>query len=239
MKFSLLFLIAVFQATALQNGCAGQSSILNYQKPQPQSIEQSQDKELLKNVAQFAGEGYESSAAWQDLMTHDRQKLINDLTRISSSLPAEDRNRVLIAFTLCKMRHDYSHNRQVVLSALSKHSPYKELYGDWVVTMIGRLVIDGDKDLLEPLFKASEWSDGAMATDLASKYSEALATDPNTFLNLLSLQSPSARDHVMYLLRDNSLTPEQNEKIKRYLKAVAPSSKLAPIAAQMLKALSP
>jgi hypothetical protein len=113
------------------------------------------------------------------------------------------------------MRHDYDHNRQVILSALSKRSPYKDLYGDWTVSMIGSLVIDGDKDLLEPLFKASEWSDGAMATDLASRYSEALLTDPETFLNLLLLQSPSTREGVIDLLRDNSLTPEQNEKIKK------------------------
>jgi hypothetical protein len=131
------------------------------------------------------------------------------------------------------MRHDYDHNRQVILSALSKPSPYKDLYGDWTVTMIGSLVIDGDKDLLEPLFKASEWSDGAMATDLSSRYSEALLTDPDTFLNLLSLQSSRTQGDVIDLLRDNSLTPEQNERIKRYLKAVAPSSKTAPIAAQM------
>jgi len=238
MKLSLILLIAVFQATALQNGCAGRSNTLTYQKPQPGSIDRSQDRELLKNVEQFAGEGYESSAAWQDLMTHDRQKLINDLNRISNTLPPEDRNRVLIAFTFCKMRHDYDHNRQVILSALSRPSPYKNLYGDWVVTMIGSLVIDGDKDLLQPLFKASEWSDGAMTTDLASKYSEALVTDPDNFLNLLSRQPQSTRDGVMYLLRDNSLTPDQNEKIKSYLKTVAPSSKLAPIAAQTLKAIS-
>lgn len=238
MKLTSVLLIAVFQATALQNGCAGRSNTLNSQKPQADSIDRSQDNELLKNVEQFAGGGYDRAHAWQALMRHDRRKLIDDLSRISDALPAEDRNRVLIAFTFCKMRHDYDHNRQVILSALSKTSPYKDLYGDWVVTMIGSLVIDGDKDLLEPLFKASEWSDGAMSTDLASAYSEALMMDPDSFLNLLSLQSQSTRDGVMYLLRDNSLTPEQNEKIKKYLRAVAPSSKLAPVAAQTLKVLS-
>src|SRR5215208_2215422 len=194
MKLASVFLLALFQATALQNGCAGRSNSLNSQKPQANSIDRSQDKELLKNVEEFAGGGYQSRSAWQYLMSHDRQKLINDLSRISDGLPAEGRNRVLIAFTFCKMRHDYDHNRQVILSALSKTSPYKDLHGDWVVTMIGSLVIDGDKDLLEPLFKASEWSDGAMATDLASAYSQALLMDPDSFLNLLSLQSRSTRD---------------------------------------------
>lgn len=237
MKVTSVLLIAVFQVTALQNCCACSSNQLNSQKPQPNSIDRSQDKELLKNVEEFAGSGYESPSAWQVLMSHDRSKLIYDLSRISDTLPAEDRNRVLIAFTFCKMRYDYDHNRQVILSALSKSSPYKDLSGDWVVTMIGRLVTDGDKNLLEPLFKASEWSDGAMTTVLASAYSEALLMDPDSFLNRLSLQPQGIRDGLIFLLRDNSLTPEQNEKIKRYLKAVAPSSKLAPVAAQMLRTL--
>jgi hypothetical protein len=62
--------------------------------------------------------------------------------------------------------------------------------------------------------------------------------DPDGFLNLLSLQPQNTRNSVNFLLRDNSLTPEQSEKIKRHLKAVAPLSKLAPVAAQTLKALS-
>jgi hypothetical protein len=62
--------------------------------------------------------------------------------------------------------------------------------------------------------------------------------DPDGFLNLLSLQPQNTRNSVNFLLCDNSLTPEQSEKIKRHLKAVAPLSKLAPVAAQTLKALS-
>jgi hypothetical protein len=238
MKLSSVFLIAVLQATTLQNGCASRPNRLDSQTPQVNAMDRSRDKELLKKVEEFAGEGHESSSAWRDLMSYDRQKLITDLSRISDGLPAEDRKRVLIAFTFCKMRYDYEHNRPVVLSALSKRSPYKDLYGDWVVTMIGSLVRDGDKDLLDPLFKASEWSDGAMTTDLASEYGKALLMDPESFLKLLSVQTHSTRDGVIDLLPDNSLTPEQTEKIKRYLKGVAPSSKLAPIAGQILKALS-
>src|SRR5262249_22609808 len=123
-------------------------------------------------------------------------------------------------------------------SSLSKRSPYKDLGGDWVVNMIGRLVSDGDKDLVQPLFKSSEWSDGAMSTELGSAYTEALLMDPDGFLNLLSLEPQSTRNKVLFLLRDNSLAAEQSEKMKRHLKAVPSSSTLAPIAAQTLKALS-
>lgn len=233
---SVLLLAALFQTTALQIGCSSQSHTLNSQNPQPNSINQSQDQELLQNVERFAGD--ESPSAWQDLMRNDRQKLISDLTRISDGLPSDDRNRVLIAFTFCKMRHDYDHNRQIILAVLSKTSPYTDLFGDWVVTMVGSLVTDGDWDLLEPLFKASEWSDGAMSTDLAAAYSKALSIDPNRFLNLLSLQSRTTRDDVTFLLRDNSLTLEQTQKLKTYLKTVVPPSKLAPVAKQTLRALS-
>lgn len=238
MKLASVLLLTVFQITALQNGCASQSPTFNSQKPQPSSIDQSQDKELLQNVERFAAERDESSSAWQDLMRRDRQKLISDLTRISDALPTDDRNRVLIAFTFCKLRHDYDRNRQIILAALSKRSPYKDLHGDWVVSMIKSLVTDGDTGLFEPLFKASEWSDGAMSTELAAAYSEALLRDPNKFLHLLSLQPRTTQDNVIMLLRDNSLTVEQTQKIKRYLKAVVPPSKLAPLAAQILRALS-
>ena len=98
--------------------------------------------------------------------------------------------------------------------------------------------MDGDKDLLKPLFKASEWSDGAMSTELASAYSQALLMDRRSFVSLLSLESQSTRDRVLDLLRDNSLTPQENQKVKTYLKSVPPSSKLAPLAARILKAVS-
>ena len=238
MKFASLLLMGLLQATALQNAYAGRSNTLNSQTPQTNSIDRSQDHELLKNVEWFAGAGNESASAWQYLMSHNRERLVSDLKRISDGLSARDHHRVLISFTLCKMRVDYDHNRQVILSALSKSSPYKDLNGDWAVTMVGSLVMDGDKDQLKPLFKASEWSDGAMSTVLASTYSQALLMDPDSFLRLLSLQSQSTRDRVLYLLRDNSLSPQQNEKVKTYLRTVVPSSKLAPIAAQVLKALS-
>ena len=62
--------------------------------------------------------------------------------------------------------------------------------------------------------------------------------DTESFLASLSVQSENSRNAVIKLLHDNSLTAEQNQKIKAYLKTVVSPSKLAPLAAAILKALS-
>ena len=99
-------------------------------------------------------------------------------------------------------------------------------------------MIDGDHDFLLPLFQASQWSDGAMATELASAYSQALTNFPETFLRMLSTQPEQIRRLVLMLLKDNSLTPAENTKVKSYLKSVSRQSKLRPLAEQITRALT-
>lgn len=236
---NIAFTFLLISASLLQIGCQAQIDPVNSQRKQADSAPQaSKDSELMKEVERFASNNSASSSAWQNLMRHDRQMLIDDLSRISSTLPADDRQRIFIAYAFCKMDHDYESNKQVMLTALSRNAPYRDLMGDWVVILIGNLAVDGDMDLLGPLFQAAEWSDGAMATDLSSVYTETLATSPERFLELLSIQPKTTRDAVIRLLHHHSLTPEQSKRVKDFLKTVRSPSKLTTVTAQILKILS-
>jgi hypothetical protein len=196
------------------------------------------EKQLLEEVEQFASSDERSSAsAWQALQSQDRSKLIKDLTRISDAFAPDDRTRAFIAFTLCNLGHEYASNRTIVISALSEKPPFKDLFGDWAVSLVRRLMVQGDHDLMVPLFDAFQWSDGAMSTELAHAYSQAVITDPETFLRLLSSQGEVTRNRVLKLLKFNSLTPDENTKVTLYLKNVSPQSKLRPTAEETLKAL--
>lgn len=196
------------------------------------------DKQLLERVEQFASSDEPSSAsAWQALQSQDRSKLINDLTRISDASAPDDRSRALIAFTLCNLGHEYASNRTIVVSAMSEKPPFANLFGDWTVSLVRRLTVQGDYDLLIPLFEASEWSDGAMSTELAHAYSQGVVADPENFLRLLSSRPEVTRNRVLKLLRFNSLAADENTKVTSYLKNVSPQSKLRPIAEEILRVL--
>jgi len=122
------------------------------------------DKDLLKALETFASSDATASAkAWQVLASYGQQNLIDNLTRLYVSTSPDDYHRVLIAFTFCKLKHEYAVNRKIVLSALTKQSPYKRFYGDWAASLVHRLLLAGDKEVLADLCAAAEWSDGAMS----------------------------------------------------------------------------
>lgn len=196
----------------------------------------SSDDQLLHEVVEFASVDERQSAAWQSLQSRERSKLIADLTRISNASAPDDRNRVLIAFTFCRLGHDYDANRKIVLLALSKQSPFRN-FGDWAASLVNDLMIQGDHDLLAPLFDACEWSDGAMSTELASDFSRALLTQPESFLKSLSSRREPARQCVLMLLNDYNLSVEEHAKVIAYLNKVPRQSQLGPIAEQTLRAL--
>jgi hypothetical protein len=233
-------LIGVLLTAVLQGGCSARMDdqsdrmvTTSHEEPSP-----SDDQRLMTDVEQFASsdEG-KWVAAWQNLQTRSRPKLIEDLTRISNASASDDRKRVLIAFTFCNLGHDYAANREIVLSALSKHSPFTDLLGDWAASLVRRLAVKGDHDLLVPLFDASEWSDGAMSQELAGAYSQTLALDPATFLRMLSSRPEQTRSRVMLLLTDNYLTEDENRKVMSYLKHVSGNASLGPLAKQVMRAL--
>src|SRR5690348_14859711 len=113
-----LMLLGVLLTTAFQGSCSARPT-----KPAAQSTSanaetaSSEDEQLLKEVQQFASS--DEPAAWQALQKRERSKLIEDLTRIANASPPDDPNRVLIAFTLCSLSHEYASNRKVVLSSLA------------------------------------------------------------------------------------------------------------------------
>ncbi|HZI86983.1 MAG TPA: hypothetical protein VFD48_09120 [Pyrinomonadaceae bacterium] len=201
----------------------------------PNQVQSSNDDQLLKEIEQFASsEESPANSAWQSLQSRNRSTLIADLTRIMNAPEPNERNRLLVAFTFCKLHHDYAANREAVVAVMSQTGPY----GEWAVSLARRLMLDGDKDLLVPLLKASEWSDGAMSTALAHAYSQALVTDPENFLRMLSLQSEPTRSKVFTLLKVNSFNAEDKRKVESSLKNVIRPPKLRRIAEQTLRALA-
>jgi len=198
----------------------------------------SSDRELTKQVERFASsDATESTRAWKVLESSNRESLINQLTRLYEATPSDDYHRVLISFTFCKLNHNYAVNRNIVLSSLSKTLPYKRFYGDWAASLAHRLFVGGDKEVLAELFRAADWSDGAMSEELSGAYSDAIKSDPQGFLRVLAAQSGSNRIKVYELLKNNSLTNDESEKIKAYLRSVSPTSDLHSTAQETLKAL--
>lgn len=235
-------LLGILLAMAFYTACSARTTERPVQSANANAEGQqtaSADQELLSEVQKFASsDERESASAWQSLQSRNRSKLIEDLTRLSNASAPDDRNRILIAFTFCSLSHEYASNRKLVLSALSRNPPFKQFFGDWAVSLVGRLMVQGDRDLLVPLFEVSEWSDGAMSSELAGAYSRALATDPESFLRMLSSQPKETADRVTELLKSNNLTAEESTKVRAYLKNVPRQSKLALIAKHLLEALT-
>lgn len=201
----------------------------------PAANQNPSDQDLMKQVEAFASSDETAAAkAWEK---YDRQSLIRELTRLYGAAADDDYHRVLIAFTFCKLNHEYALNKKVVLSSLAKESPYKHFYGDWAVSLVHRLLLGGDKEVLDDLFAAVAWADGAMATALAGAYSDGLKNDPQDFVTRLASKSEDARRQVYSLLQDNSLTKEENERVKLFLRSVPATSNLHRTAQETIKAL--
>ncbi|HEX7330071.1 MAG TPA: hypothetical protein VF290_01145 [Pyrinomonadaceae bacterium] len=217
----------ILLALLLPTGCTPRTESRNVQVSglTPGGQQQS-SVELLGQVQRFAADDEGSARAWQDLLKRNRQNLINDLNGIVVTLDPDDRNRVLIAFTLCRLNHEYHANRKIVLSALSKNQPYKDFGGDWAVYLVAKLMMQGDKELLEPLFSAAAWTDGAMSYELAAAYSQALVADPDAFLRKLIVQPKSIRTDVISMFEDHTLTPEEKRKVKIHLSSIPRNSEL-------------
>ena len=228
----LLLVVASYQSGCNRSTVSSHLPEANVKKQIPS------EQDLMKHVEAFASSDETAAAkAWEVLERYDRQSLIRELTRLYSAAAEDDHHRVLIAFTFCKLKHEYVLNKKVVLSSLAKKSPYKLLYGDWAVSLVHRLLLGGDKEVLDDLFDVVAWADGAMATELAGAYSDGLKNDPQDFLTRLASKSEDTRRQVYLLLHDNSLTKEENERVKLFLGSVPPSSNLHRTAQEIVKAL--
>jgi len=228
----LLLVVALLQLGCNRFTVSSHLSEANVKKQNPS------DQDLMKHVEAFASSDETAAAkAWEVLERYDRQSLIRELTRLYGAAADDDHHRVLIAFTFCKLKHEYVLNQKVVLSSLAKKSPYKRFYGDWAVSLVHRLLLGGDKEVLDDLFAAVAWADGAMATELAGASSDGLNNDPHDFLTRLAGKSEDTRRRVYLLLQDNSLTKEENERVKLFLRSVPPTSNLHRTAQETIKAL--
>jgi hypothetical protein len=220
-----------------QLGCHG-STVSSHVPEVNVKKQELSDQDLMKQVEAFASSDQTAAAkAWEVLERFDRQSLIRELTRLYGAAADDDHHRVLIAFTFCKLKHEYVLNKKVVLSSLAKESPYKRFYGDWAVSLVHRLLLGGDKEVLDDLFAAAARADGAMATELGGAYSDGLKNDPQDFLTRLASKSEDTRRRVYLLLQDNTLTKEENERVKLFLRSVPPSSNLHRTAQETIKAL--
>ena len=228
----LLLIVASFQL-----GC-NRSAISSHLPEANVKNQNSSDQDLMNYVEAFASSDETAAAkAWEVLERYDHQNLIRELTRLYGAAAADDHQRVLIAFTFCKLKHEYVLNKKIVLSSLAKESPYKRFYGDWAASLVHRLLLGGDKEVLDDLFAAVAWADGAMATELAGAYSDGLMNDPQDFLTRLASKSEDTRRRVYLLLQDNSLTKEENERVKLFLRSLPPTSNLHRTAQETMKAL--
>lgn len=229
----VLFVVSIPQygcnSEATLSSQTSEANMANRQKPS--------DKDLLKQVETFGSSDATASAkARKAFDSYERQNLIDSLTRLYASASLDDYHRVLIAFTFCELGHEYKANRRVVLSSLAK-TPFKRFYGDWATSLVHRLLLGGDKEVLGDLFTAAEWSDGAMSEELSSAYSDGIKNDPEWFLKTLAPQSENTRRQVYALLTDNSLTKDENERVKAFLRSVPPTSDLHRTAQETIKAL--
>lgn len=222
--------------TSFQVGC-NRSTVSSHLPGANVKQQNLSDQDLMKQVEAFASSDDRAAKAWEVLERYDRPTLIRELTRLYDAAAPDDHHRVLIAFTFCKLKHEYVLNKKIVLSSLAKKSPYKRFYGDWAASLVHSLLLDGDKEVLDDLFAAVAWTDGAMSTELAGAYSDALKNDPQDFLTRLASKSEDNRREVYLLLQDNSLTKEENERVNVFLRSVPPTSNLYRTAQEIIKAL--
>jgi hypothetical protein len=176
--------------------------------------------------------------AREKLQQHDRAQLVRALSTLRDSLPEGDARRLEIASFFCSIGHEYRANRQVIVSAFDRNSPYQNLHDD-VWTMIDRLIRGGDKGLLSLGFNAVGWSDGALAEGLYDTFDDQLANDPENFLKELAKQPKKVRREVYhYIDLDADAFPRTDfEKLRRFLKSVPGNTPLSTVAKEFEAAL--
>lgn len=197
------------------------------------------DGSLLAAVEEFAASGgARTDRAWRKISSYSRDDLVGRLNRISGALPEHDRRRVLIAFLLCNIDQDYPLNKKIVVSSLEPKSGYRQFYGDWATGLTIRLVQRGDRSLLPHLFAAAEWSDGAMSEELSGFFIEEIRTEPAAFLSELKDATPQVRQQVYRVMSADIFSAEDRKELDRALTSAAGNTATAPVAREMLRALS-
>lgn len=190
----------------------------------------------LVNTATF-DVGELGKQAREKLQHRDHAQLIRTLSTLRDSLPEDDVRRLEIASFFCSIGYEYRANRQMIVSAFDKDSPYRNLHDD-VWMMIDRLIGGGDKGLLSLGFNAVERADGALAEGIDDTFDSQLANDPENFLKELARQPKKVRTEVYDYISPNRVPNTDFGKLRRYLKSIPPRSTLSPVAKEFDAALS-
>ena len=187
--------------------CCGspRSNEVAIQKPSSTPASQTQtelsDESLMTFVNSFASENQtEQPRAWQELARYPRAELIAHLRKLQETRNAE-REQVAIAFLFCNLDYEVTNNKRIIVNAFQKEPHNQNNDADWQADLVWRLLQKGHKDLLPVLFKASEWSDGALSEALADYFTDLRKAHPKDFAAQLSGESKATQQAVYRLLR--------------------------------------
>ncbi len=198
----------------------------------------SHDREIISIVRSFAtSDASKQGTAWTALRAYHRDEIIGELRRLQNDETISEADRIAIAFALCNMDFDYSVHRQLIVTGLETEPHYKNPLADWEAGLIGRLIDRGDKDLLPVLFRASQWSDGAMAEDLSNIFEQELVKNPESFVVQLTNVPSGVRKSVYRLIEYKRLPTKDVEKLKSYLSSALSDSGKGHIARELLMKL--
>jgi len=193
------------------------------------------DPELARLIKTFSEDrGENGRAAWQKLQSYPHKDLIDSLLRVREELTKDSPMQLSVAFVLCNMNYQYSTNVQIIVSALTKIPHSLNYYADNAEAMLSRLIHRGDKALLQVLFAASPWSDGALAEALSDTFSDELRSDPKEFLSQLKETPQDTRLKVYKLIRFGSLTADDVKGLRTQVQSLARTGPISQVAREIL-----
>jgi len=195
----------------------------------------SMDPELARLIKTFSEDrGENGQAAWEKLQSYPHNHLIDSLLRIREDLTEDSPMQLSVAFVLCNMNYEYSTNVQIIVSALTKIPHSMNYYADNAEAMLSRLIHRGDKALLQVLFSAVPWSDGALTEGLSDTFSDELRSDPREFLSQLKKTHEATRLKVYKQIRSGSLTADDVKRLRGQVKSLARTGPISQVAKEIL-----
>ena len=204
-----------------------------------QSSSNASDERLRQLVKTFSeDQGEIGNEAWRNLQATPKTDLVQSLLKLNQGLPGKDPLRPKIAFVLCNLDHDYSHNTKVIESALAKSSPFDRFYADDAEVLLSRLIQRGDKTLLRVLFLSANWSDASLAEGLGETFTRESEQDPEQFLLQLNEVLRQMRHEVYARIEaSDSVTRDEVISLKSRLSSIPRDPPLAETAREVLNSL--
>ena len=159
------------------------------------------------------------------------------LVSLQNSLPADDSLRPKLAFVLCNLDHDCDANMQVLQSALTDTSRFKNLFADQVQDMISRLIDREDSrgndrattSLTRTLIAIAPQADGALSDGIGMTLSKQLRARAEVFMSawaehfgtMTPEESHDLKSRIFGLMRaSHRLTTGEIRKIRNNLNSI-------------------